>query len=81
MTPCRLHVAGKEMVAEAQATSEIENRIEKYIGRLRHGVFGAPLAHSNDAEQAMRTALAISAANRTYRPALAAQSASPADRL
>jgi len=62
MTPCRLHVAGKEMVAEAQATSEIENRIEKYIGRLRHGVFGAPLAHSNDAEQAMRTALAISAA-------------------
>ena len=26
------------------------------------GVFGAPLAHSNDAEQAMRTALAISAA-------------------
>ena len=42
--------------------SEIERhggRIEKFVGDAVLGIFGAPVAHGDDAERAVRTALAI----------------------
>ena len=49
--------------------------IDKHIGDCVMGVFGAPVAHGNDAERAVRAALAI----RDAMPALAARD-SPAGR-
>jgi class 3 adenylate cyclase len=42
--------------------AEIEHhggRIEKFVGDAVLGIFGAPVAHGDDAERAVRTALAI----------------------
>jgi Adenylate cyclase, family 3 (some proteins contain HAMP domain) len=42
--------------------TEIERhggRIEKFVGDAVLGIFGAPVAHGDDAERAVRTALAI----------------------
>jgi len=42
--------------------AEIEargGRIEKFVGDAVLGIFGAPVAHGDDAERAVRTALAI----------------------
>jgi class 3 adenylate cyclase len=48
-------------------------RIDKHIGDCVMGVFGAPVAHGNDAERAARAALAI----RDAMPALSARAARP----
>jgi class 3 adenylate cyclase len=45
-----------------RVSAEIERhggRIEKFIGDAVLGIFGAPVAHGDDAERAVRTALAI----------------------
>jgi class 3 adenylate cyclase len=41
------------------AVEEHGGRIDKHIGDCVMGVFGAPIAHSNDAERAAQAALAI----------------------
>ncbi|HEX4185738.1 MAG TPA: adenylate/guanylate cyclase domain-containing protein [Stellaceae bacterium] len=45
-----------------RAIEENGGRIDKHIGDCVMGVFGAPIAHGNDAERAARAALAIQAA-------------------
>ncbi len=45
-----------------EAVEEHGGRVEKFIGDAVMAVFGVPRAHSDDAERAVRTALAIQAA-------------------
>ena len=52
---------------------EYGGHIDKHIGDCVMGVFGAPVAHGNDAERAARAALAI----RDAMPALSAEMARP----
>src|SRR5262249_50692043 len=49
--------------------------VEKFIGDAVMAVWGAPTAHEDDAERAVRTALELLAAGRTVRPELVARAA------